>query len=275
MPFSLNAQQATEELPEALGTYLSAMEGLIKCGDISLGYAWATDQYTFYTYGYKEDRIYPTLQKWSAPEVRNVSGQNLSIILYFTLGARDPERVKLYRLRTGKDVKPFITIVEDVKLSAVPITEVPGMVRLIPERVLTKGNYIFVEGDIDSKLLFSIESKFQLLGANSFKKCLEILNSFQIMKRDLQKEFENKGISISDDANITVIDKNSRWQITNRDNKEYLVKKQGKRLDIYDSSDKPCSAFTVDGGEELWRTPAIWEKCISCLCRNGYTSTIR
>jgi len=274
---SISAQQATEELPKALGTYLSAMEGLIEWQETLLGHAWATKQYTFYTYGYKGDRIYPTLKKWAAPEIKNVSGQNLSIIIYFTLGAIDPEKFKLYHLRTRKDVKPLITTLEEIKLSAVPIMDIPGlvgnMVRLVPDRVLTKGNYLFLEGDIDSKLLFSIESKSKMFFRtdSKFEDCLKILNSSRIIEEDLQKEFENNGISVSNDATITVIQKGNKWRITDIDKKKtYLIKKEKERLDIYDS-EKRCWGFTVDGGDELWRNPPLWEKCIACLCLNkGY-----
>lgn len=280
VPPLLNAQQATEELPKALGTYLSAMEGLIKWQDMPLGHAWPPKQYTFYTYGYKKDKIYPTLREWAAPGVKNVSGQDLSMILYFSLGARDPERVKLYRIRTGKDVKPLITPIEEIGLTAVPIiTDIPGlagnMVRLVPDRVLTKGNYLCVEGDIDSKLvlLFSIESKFKLLGTDTrFADCLKILNSFRIMKKDLEKEFENNGFPVSSRADIGVIEKDSKWLIIDKD-KLYLVIRKKKRLDVFDVvSEKHCRGFTVDGGDQLWRNPPLWEKCMACLCSNGTES---
>lgn len=182
-PVLLSAQQATDELPEALGTYLSAMEGLVKCKDIPLRHVIPTKELTFY--GYKGGKPHVALKNvgdWSVP---NVSGQQLSIIVYFTIGTRDPERIRLYRLRTRKDIEPFITPSEEISYAIAPITDVPGaalgnMVRLVPNRVLTKGNYLLVEDEIDK------------------------------------------------------VDRS--W------------------------------GLTVDGGEEMWRTPEFWEKCCASLC---------
>lgn len=282
-PVLLSGQQATEELPEALGTYLSAMEGMVKCKDISLRHIMPTEEVTFY--GYKWGELHTALRNagdWSVP---NVSGQDLSIVVYFSLGARDPEKVKLYRLRTKKDVKPFITMLEEVRLSAVPITDLPGlagnMVRLVPDHILQKGNYIFMEGDIDSKLLFSIEPKTSiikraLIGANpKIKDYIETLNKkeFPLLRSGLREEFENNEITFSSTVIVTVIRKGSRWRITDREaNTSYLVEKKRKRLDVYDSNEKRSWGFTVDGGGELWRNPAFWAKCMACLCSNGTES---
>lgn len=171
IPFLLKAQQATEELPKELpktfGTYLNSMEGLIKWEDMPLGHS---------------ELGAPTLEDWAAPKVKNVSGQELSIISYFALFTKVPENFKLYRLRTGY-FKPSIEPSEEIELSVEPITGIEGlagnMVRIIPNRVLTKGNYLFVEGDINE---------------------------------------------------------------VNR-----------------------CWVFTVDGGEEMWRTFNFWNWCSSCL----------
>ena len=183
MPVLLSAQQATDKLPDALGTYLSAMEGLIKCRDITLSHVVPTDKLTFY--GYKGGISHAALKykgDWTVP---SVSGQQLSIIVYFTIGTRDPERIRLYRLRTGKDIEPFITPSEEISYTVAPIADVPGaalgnMVRLIPDRVLTKGNYLLVEDAIEK------------------------------------------------------VDRS--W------------------------------GFTIDGGEEMWRTPKFWERCCASLC---------
>jgi len=150
IPLLLSAQQATEELPKALGTYLSAMEGLVKCDDIPLRHVVPTEGF----YGYKRNKPHPALKDVRDWSVQNISAHELSIIVYFTIGTRDPERIKLYRLRTGKDIKPFITPVEEIKHSITPITDVPGailgnMVRIVPDHILTKGNYLLVEDDID------------------------------------------------------------------------------------------------------------------------------
>lgn len=286
-----SAQQAAEELPKALGTYLSAMEGMIKIQDMPLKHAWAANQYTFFT-GYKEDRVYPFLEKWAAPEIKNVSGQDLSMVVYFSLGARDPEKIKLYRLRTKKDVKPFITMLEEVRLSAVPITDLPGlagnMVRLVPDHTLQQGNYIFMEGDIDSKLLFSIELKTSLVKSTLITYCMpnflkrifvstkptiagyiETLNQnkFPSLRGGLREEFENNGFTLSGPVDVKVIEENSRWRVIDGEaNTSYLVRKEKNRLDVYDGNEKRSWGFTVDGGGELWRTPAFWAKCIACLC---------
>jgi len=185
LPLLVSAEQIPKELPKALGLYLNSMEGLIKWEDMSLGYKLVenTERY----FGYKKNTRYPFLNEksWSAPKVKNVSGQELSMISYFTLGTKDPERFKLYRLRTGKDIYPYIMAAEEISLSVAPITGVPGlmgnMVQIVPDRVLTKGNYIFTESDL------------------------------------------------------------------------------GNRIDR-------CWAFTVDGGEALWKVPGLGEQFLACLC---------
>ena len=148
---SVNAQQSAEELPKSLGIYLSTMEGLVKCPDITLRHIIPDENQAYY--GYRNGRYHTTLGDWNSP---NVSSQKLSIIVYFTIGSRDPEKIKLYRLQAGKDIYPFITPIEEIKFSSVePITSIPGaalgnMVRLIPENILTKGNYVIVENNIDN-----------------------------------------------------------------------------------------------------------------------------
>jgi len=181
-PVLLSGQQATEELPEALGTYLSAMEGMVKCNDISLRHIMPTEKVTFY--GYKWGELHTALRNvedWSVP---NVSGQELSVIIYFTIGTRESKKIKLYRLRTGEDIEPFITTTHKITHSVTPITDIPGthlgsMVRVVPDQVLTKGNYLLVEDYIER------------------------------------------------------VDRG--W------------------------------GFTIDGGEEMWQTPSLWDKCCASL----------
>ena len=181
-PVLLSGQQATEELPEALGTYLSAMEGVVNCKEISLRHIMPTEKVTFY--GYKWGELHPALRNvedWSVP---NVSGQELSVIIYFTIGTRESKKIKLYRLRTGEDIEPFITPADKIEHSVTPITDIPGthlgsMVRLVPDQVLTKGNYLLVEDYIER------------------------------------------------------VDRG--W------------------------------GFTIDGGEEMWQTPSLWDKCCASL----------
>jgi len=170
---SVNAQQSMEEFPKSLGTYISTMEGLIKCPDITLGHT-----------GYKNGRYQATLEDWNPP---NVSSQKLSIIVYFTIGSRDPEKIKLYRLQNGKDIYPSITPIQEIKfLSVEPITSIPGatlgnMVRLIPENILTKGNYIVVENEINNNKVdrcwgFTVDNGEKIWRTKSFlDKCCAFL----------------------------------------------------------------------------------------------------
>jgi len=132
---SIDAQQLPKylpgELPESFGVYLNAMEGLIKWEDMKLSGN--------------------SLKNWTPEKVKNVSGQNFSIISYFALLTKIPEHSRLYRLRTGH-FKPSLALGEEIKLSIIPVTGIPelagNMVQIVPDRILTKGNYLFVEGEI-------------------------------------------------------------------------------------------------------------------------------
>jgi len=144
---SIGAQQPAvdlpKEAPETFGVYLNAMEGLIKWEDMRLSGT--------------------TLRNWTPKKVKNVSGQDFSIISYFALFAQIPENFKLYRLRTGY-FKPSLSLAEQIELSIIPVTGIPGlagnMVQVVPDRILTKGNYLFVEGEIgkvDRCWIFTID----------------------------------------------------------------------------------------------------------------------
>ena len=144
---SIDAQQSPEdlpaELPETFGVYLSAMEGLIKWEDMKL--------------------VGSSLKGWTPEKVENVSGQDFSIISYFALLAKIPENSRLYRLQTGY-FKPSLTRGEEIPLSIIPVTGIPelagNMVQIVPDRILTKGNYLFVEGkigEVDRCWIFTVD----------------------------------------------------------------------------------------------------------------------
>lgn len=144
---SIDAQQLPEdlpkELPETFGVYLNAMEGLIKWEDMKLSGS--------------------SLEDWTPEKVENVSGQDFSITSYFALLAKIPENSRLYRLRTGY-FKPSLALGEEIKLSIMPVTGIPelagNMVQIVPDRILTKGNYIFVEGkigEVDRCWIFTVD----------------------------------------------------------------------------------------------------------------------
>ena len=132
---SIDAQQSPEDLPEELpetfGVYLSAMEGLIQWEDMKLSGN--------------------SVRDWTPEKVENVSGQGFSVISYFELLAKIPENSRLYRLQTGY-FKPSLTRGEEIPLSIIPVTGIPelagNMVQIVPDRILTKGNYLFMEGEI-------------------------------------------------------------------------------------------------------------------------------
>ena len=144
---SIDAQQSPEDLPEELpetfGVYLSAMEGLIKWQDMRL--------------------VGSSLRDWTPEKVENVSGQDFSIISYFELLTKIPENSRLYRLQTGY-FKPSLALGEEIRLSIIPVTGIPelagNMVQIVPDRILTKGNYLFMEGkigEVDRCWIFTVD----------------------------------------------------------------------------------------------------------------------
>lgn len=141
-------QGPSEELPEALGMYLVTKQGLRKWEEMPLLHKKKSK-----LLGGEE--ISPALNTWTSPPVEDVKSENFqTIIAYYAFGAKDPEDFKLYRLIPKKDFKPHIKAANKINLSIVPITGVPGilgnMVRLTPETVLSKGNYLLTEGHIET-----------------------------------------------------------------------------------------------------------------------------
>ncbi|MBC8459219.1 MAG: T9SS type A sorting domain-containing protein [Deltaproteobacteria bacterium] len=74
-----------------------------------------------------------------------------------------------------------------------------------------------------AKFLFSVDLKFQSDLDND------------IVSEDLRQEFENNGISLSDNITVSIEEKGSRWLIIDK-NKVYPVRKEESKLNIYDTN---------------------------------------
>jgi len=100
--------------------------------------------------------------------------------------------------------------------------------KLTGSEELSSFDFIVAAHAKDNKLLFSVDSKFQ-----------GDLDSSSIPK-DLRQEFDNNKISLSDNPTVSIKEKDSRWLITDEDNRqEYTVRKEENKLNIYDDKIVP------------------------------------
>jgi hypothetical protein len=149
--------QTIEKFPEALGTYLSADEGWLSL----------KEEGGFKAY---EGQIPPELRDWT--NLNNTNRQDAPIISYSAFGAmRDPEKLRLYRLATKTETKPYIQPPAEIELSIVPVLGVTGllgnMVKLIPKGSLVKGNYVLtypgIEKNVELSWRFTVNGGYQSL----------------------------------------------------------------------------------------------------------------
>ena len=124
------------------------------------------------------------------------------------------------------------------------------------------------EGEGEVTLLFSVELPFQSDLDNG------------TTSEDLQQQFENNEIPLSQNATVSIKEKGSRWLIT--DNKKtYVVKKEEDRLNIYEVTKNPLAAtLSCEGCHTTGRLgapvpehpgipPVHFEKLTCTACHSG------
>ena len=81
---------------------------------------------------------------------------------------------------------------------------------------------IYERTTLDPTELFSVDSKM-------FKNDLDKVT----ISEDFQKEFENNGISLSQNTTVSIDEKDHRWLINDKDNKQTYTVRKEERLNIY------------------------------------------
>ncbi len=295
--------QTIEELPQALGTYLSTKKvwlSLKEEGKVELFY---------------REQVSPGLRDWTG--LKNTNGPDVSILSYAAFGAmRDPEKFRLYRLAIEGETKPYIQPPAEIEFSAVPIVGIPGllgnMVKLISKEGLIKGNYLLTYPGIDRGVelswRFTIDGGYQSLlpfgvylgTSKALVKCQEMPlehsekntllkawasppvreigaqdsiytysmgRSFRLYRLTSKKEFKPKISPLSKiELSIEPIGGSKLLgDVVQLASKDPLVK--GNYLltegDIQTAS--RCWGFTVEGGEPMWMGAPV----AGCLILSG------
>ncbi len=107
----------------------------------------------------------------------------------------------------------YFAIFDGVNMSKLIIGDVSGQWR----------HCIFIRNTRTENLIASIDTKVQTDLDNSE------------FSEQLRTELSSKGISLSDDASISIKEKENEWQITSN-KKTYKVRKEGETLNIYSSA---------------------------------------
>jgi len=116
-------------------------------------------------------------------------------------------------------------------------------------------------------LLFSIDLVFQ-----------SDLDHDNGISEDLRRGFENNGILLSQNATISIEEKDSRWLITDKDNEQtFLIRKEEGKLNIYKELLYEAKYMHVKCGRYAFRKekwPVTWKERVSLWHEKNYNSFV-